>query len=123
MANTTKLVGNFLQIKGLDADWSVPGDLPGMKAAGLRVKSIMFKPTGANDVCVIKAGTPAHTSTAEAIATTLTAPEIFSVKCSGDTDQRVKYFGDRGQTMWPFIDISDWTLASAADARLEIELA
>lgn len=122
MANTTKLQGNFLQIKGLDADWSVGGDLSGLLSAGLRVRSIIFHPSGANDIAIIKAGKASQTTTAAAVATTATAPEIFHVKCTADTDQRIKYFGDRGQVMWPFIDISDWTLATAANARLEIEL-
>jgi len=123
MANTTKLEGRFLQIKGLDADWSTPGDLPGFAKSGLLIRSITFHPSGTGDIAIIKAGRQTQTTTAGAIATTATAPEVFHVKCTADTDQRVKYFGDRGQRAWPFIDISDWTLSSAALARLEIELA
>ena len=123
MANTTKLVGRFLQIKGLDADWSIPGDMATFRDAGLRVKSIMFYPSAAADICVIKAGTPAQKTTVAAIATTATAAQIFAAKADATPGTVVKYFGDTGQTMWPFIDISDWTLGTAANARLEIELA
>lgn len=123
MANTTKLADIFLQIKGLDDDWSTPGDLGATyQKGGIQVRSITFHPSGANDVAIIKAGLPSQATTAAAIATTTTAPEIFHVQCSGATDQRIKYFGDRGKQMWPFIDISDWTLSSAANARLEFEL-
>lgn len=123
MANTTKLADRFLQIKGLDADWSIPGDLAGFAKSGLQVKSITVHPTAANDIFIIKAGLPSQATTIAAIATTSTAPEILHVKCTGDTDQRIKYFGDKGQRMWPFIDISDCTLGTAANARIEFELA
>jgi hypothetical protein len=125
MANTTKLTDRFLQIKGLDDDWSVPGDLgTDFGKSGINVKSITFHPSGASDVCIIKAGAPSQTTTSAAIATTSVAPEIFHVKVTNNKDQRIKYFGDRGQRMWPFIDISDWgSLSSAAVARVEFELA
>ena len=122
MANTTKITHKSLQIKGLDADWSVPGDLPGLVKSGLRVKSIKFSPSAANDILVIKAGKATQLTTAAAIATTATAPEIMHVKVSADTDQRIQYFWS-GQDMWPFIDISDCTLGTAANARVEFELA
>lgn len=121
MANTTKLEGRFLQIKGLDADWSVPGDLPGFQKTGLRVVSIRVHPSAASDVSVIKQGKSSQTATTAAIATTTTAPEIFRAKHSTDQDDRIEYYD--GSPMWPFIDISDWTLGTAANARVEMVLA
>jgi len=121
MANTTKLVDRFLEIKGLDADWSIPGDLAGFVESGIQVKSITFFPSAANDIAVIKAGTPSQLTTAAAIATAITAPRILSEKTAGET-KRLE-FGPRGTRMWPFIDISDWTLSTPANARLLFELA
>lgn len=123
MANTTKITDRFLQVKGLDADWTTPGDLPGFKKSGIQVKRITFHPSGANDVMIIKNGKGDQATAAAAIATTATAPEIMHVKCTDDTDQRALYFGERGQRMWPFIDISDCTFSNAANARVEFELA
>jgi len=123
MGNTTKIQNQFLQVKGLDADWSTPGDLAGFVESGIMVKSITFHPSGVNDVMIIKEGQPDDTTTVLAVANTTTAPELFHVKCAGDTDQRIRYFGDRGRRMYPFIDISDCTLATAANARVEFELA
>lgn len=123
MSNTTKLVDRFLQIKGLDADWSIPGDLSDYIKTGLFVKSITFHPSGAGDEMIIKAGHATQATNAVAVATTGTAPELFHVKCSGTTDQRIKYFGgDKGIRMWPFIVIADCTFDIAGDARVEIEL-
>ncbi len=122
MSNTTKITDTFLQIKGLDADWSIPGDLPGFTKSGILVRSITFHPSGASDAAVVKAGKATLTTEALTNATKTSAPEIFHVICAGDTDQRIKYFGEGGQRMWPFIEISDWNLSSAGAARLEFEL-
>lgn len=123
MANTTKISGNFLQIKGLDADWSLVSDLDKyFDEVGLRVKSITFHPSGA-DTLIIKEGDPGYANTAALIsAQTATAPEVMHVECTALTDQRVKYFGERGKLMRPFIDIGDCSFTSAAVARVEFEL-
>jgi len=121
---TTKLADRFIQIKGLTTDdWSVPGDLAGFYPTGLFVRSITFHPSGANDIAIIKGGLASQKTTTAAIATTTTAVELFHVKCTAATDQRVKSFADNGVRMWPFIDLRAWTLSSAALARVEIELA
>ncbi len=126
MSNTTKLTGNFLQIKGLDADWSLPGDLDAFfDETGLRVKSIKFIPSATNDVMVIKEADPGYATTAAIIAAqSTTAPELFYAKAVDVYDQRIEYFGgDKGKVIRPFIDISDCTLGTAANARVEFELA
>ena len=124
MANTTKITGNFLQIKGLDADWSLPGDLDKyFDESGIRVKSITFNPSGA-DTMIIKECDPGYVTTAALIAAqAATAPRIFDVSCDDADDQRVKYFGEKGRVMRPFIDISDCTFIAAANAYVEFELA
>jgi len=123
MSNTTKVEGNFIQIKGLDADWSLPGDMANLDKSGIKVKSIKFKPSAANDIMVIKEAPPGYTSTASLVTgETATAPEIFYAKCTDAYDQRIEYFGE-GVTMRPFIDISDCTLGTASSARVEFVLA
>lgn len=104
-------------ITGLDADWDIPTDYPDAELCGLWVRSIHFHPSTKDDVCIVK-------SAAAGISAAATAPEVFRSKVSNDKDERIKYFsGPLGQRMWPIIDISDWTLGTAADARLIFELA
>ena len=124
MANTTKITGNFLQIKGLDEDWSLPGDLDKyFDRSGIRVKSITFNPSGA-DTMIIKEGDPGYPTTAALIAAqAATAPKLLDVSCADTDDQRVKYFGERGRVMRPFIVINDCTFIAAANAYVEFELA
>ena len=123
MANTTKLEDRWLEIKGLDADWSVAGDLGAdFLKSGLRVRSITFHPSAANDEMVIKQAKASHTTTALAIATTATAPRVFTAKAAG-VQAVTQEYGPRGRQMRPFIDISDCTLNTAANARVEFELA
>lgn len=123
MANTTKLADHFLQIKGLDEDWSVPGDLPGFKDTGLYVKSITFYPSAANDILLIKQGLSSQGTTAAAIATTVTAAGIMEVKAATGDPIRFEFDQKCGSRMWPFIDISDCTFGTAGNARIDIELA
>ena len=110
MSNTTKLTGTTLMIRfdGTD-DWSIPGDMAGFITSGLRVKSITFNPSANLDKMIIKAGLPSQKTETAAIATTTTAVELFHVECTATSDQRIEYFGDSGQQMWPFIDASDCT--------------
>ncbi len=126
MSNTTIITGNFLQIKGLDVDWSVVGDLDKyFDKAGLRVKSIKFIPSATDDIMVIKEADPGYATTAALVtAQTATAPELFRVKCVDIYDQRIEYFGGvGGKIMRPFIDVSDCTFSTASNVRVEFELA
>lgn len=108
MANTTALTGRFLQITGLDADWTLTTDMPGMVTGGLNVKSIRYHPSGADRFIV-------HNKSIDAAA-------IFDVNCADVYDDRIQYY-DEKVPMFPVIDISDCTLAVAANARLVFELA
>lgn len=107
MANTTTVDGRFITITGLDTDWVHSVDLPNPINKGqLYVQSIRFHPSGA-DVFVV------HDESID-------GAEVFSVKCLGDTDDRIQYYHGRG--MRPVIDISDCTFATAANAKVTIEL-
>ena len=105
MANTTKLSGCTLQITGLDANWNLDTDMAGTKA--LKIRSIEFIPSGANDVMIIR-NSPAGTAT---------AATIFHVKCADDTDQRIMSFG-AGEWFAPCIVIAQCTLSVAASAKV-----
>lgn len=120
MGNTTKLENRTIQIKGLDADWSLPGDMGAdFDKCGLKIKHILFYPSGANDVVHIKEASPGYTATASLVtALTATAPDVALGKSiAGET---LKF--DIESWKRPFIDISDCVFSSAASARIDIEL-
>lgn len=113
MANTTTINWPFITVV-LDGstDWtlSATGDASGsttklssMANSGLKLKSIRFHPSGANDVMIV------HENG-------LDGADIFYAKCSGDTSDKVQYYG--GAWVNPLIDASDLTLSSAADAKI-----
>jgi hypothetical protein len=106
MANTTTLTGSTVTIT-LDGstNWVWSSELP--FPDGVRLKWILFHPSAANDVLVIR---EASTSGAE----------IFRVKCSADTDDRVLYY--KGAFLRPVIKAADCTLGTAANARVTMEL-
>ena len=111
MSNTTTINGNVIEITGLDADWYVDNDLANL-SAGLIIDSIIFKPSAANDVMVIKNSKDG----------TETDPEIVNWKVGGDTEEQVWYNKALGARYYPFIDISDCTLGTAANARVIIQI-
>lgn len=110
MANTTVQSRNTIQITGLDADWLWDTEFSEIAASlgGMWVRSIQFNPSAANDVMIINDGG-------------IDGPSIFDVKCTADTDQRVKYF-DPPLYCAPVIDITDCTLGTAANAKVIITL-
>ena len=123
MANTTKIIDRFLEIKGLDEDWTIPGDLAGFIKSGIQVKSITFFASQATDVLVVKAGTPGLKTEAAVIALTATAPRIFSDASTAELLHPRATYGDKGTKMWPFIDVTDCTFGTAANVRVVFELA
>ncbi len=110
MSNTTKVSGRQIMITGLDADWNIDTDMPGYDA-GLKIISIVFVPSATGDIMVIR----------NSKAGTATDAEMFRVKVTGDTDQRIEYY--YGNVLFPFIDISECTLGTAANARVLINFA
>jgi len=111
MSNTTTVYGNVIQITGLDADWYIDNDLSGFDA-GLIIDSIIFKPSAANDVMVIR-------NSKDGVDTD---PEIVNWKVGGDTEEQVWYNKALGARYFPFIDISACTLGTAANARVIIQV-
>jgi len=113
MSNTTKTKGNFVTITGLNANWTLATDMAGFATSGLRIKSITFNPSGANDVFKVR-----NVGASSAF--------MFDVSCDGANNQKVKYYdgpGGMGQQAWPYIKIADCSLSSAAAAALHIEMA
>jgi len=81
----------------------------GGSAEGLTVKAITFEPSGA-DTIVIREGS-------------VTGPAVVRFSTLDTNDQRVKYFGDRGQRMKFCIEGDDITLTTPASAKLIFDLA
>ena len=110
MATTTTEKGGFITIIWDTAvtDWVYETELPQFPNK-IKVKSIQFNPSAANDVFVMREGS-------------LVGTEIINVICADVTDQRVKYFGE-GTWMKPYIEADDLTFGVLANARVTIELA
>ena len=105
MANITLANSNVIYITGLDADWLMSTDMPTQTANGPRfITSIQFNPSAADDVFIIRDG--------------VAGPVLMYAKCTGTSDQRIKYFFDFACN--PCIDISDSTLGTAANASVII---
>lgn len=108
MANTTIIGQNAVEITGLDSDWDGDQSLPDY-LKGAPIDSIQFSPSGANDVFQIHAAGK-------------DGPRIMMVKCTGDTDQRAKYYYN-GRMTRPYIAISECTFSAAASAMVIIVFA
>ena len=94
---------------GAGADWVMTDELTAYANSGIWMKSIQFHPSTANDVLVVNEGG-------------IDGPSIMHVKCSGDTDDRIKYF-EPPKRSFPAIDLSDCTFGTAASVKITIELA
>jgi len=98
-----------VHITDLDDDWAWNEATNGWpEAPSLRVHSIQFIPSAANDQCVIRDG---HATT---------GPIIFDVTCADVTDSRVKYFN--GMSLRPIYDDSAGTINTDANASIIIML-
>ena len=107
--NVTKVSHNTIMVTGFTADdWYLSNDLVGWDA-GLLLSSIVYKPSGANDVMVIRNSN---------VATT-TAAEIVSWKVGGDTEEQVWYAPiGKGTRYFPYIDHSANTYGTAGNVRV-----
>ncbi len=115
MAGTavTKISGTQLQVTytSLGANWNIDSDLTSFKDSGIRVKSIQFDPSAASDVLLVR-----NKAANGAV--------LMKVKCSGDTDQRVKYLGgDKGKTIFPYIVLSEQSFTTPASVIISFDLA
>lgn len=105
MANTTVIKGNMVQVTGLDADWNSVTDTPFKD--GMKLLAIVFDPSAIGDVMVVEEESD--------------GPRIFYASCTDTHDQRIQYYD--GTWHKPYIDISDCTLDTAANARVLFLLA
>ena len=107
--NTTKVSGNTIMVTGFTADdWYLSNDLPGWDA-GLILHSIIYKPSGANDVMVIRNSNVATTD----------AAIIVEWKVGGDTEEQVWYAPmGKGVRYFPYIDHGDNTYNTASNVRV-----
>ena len=112
MSNTTTVDGHVITITpDANTDWNLATDMPTFVNSGLRLKSIMFVPSAANDVIVVREGTA-------------TGAEWLRATCSGTTDVKFRPFaGSHGQRVFPYIDKTDCTLSTPANCRITLELA
>ena len=93
----------------LDVDFVFGTELPGFADSGLKVLSIEFVPSAADDVIHIRDNT-------------ITGPTLMKGTPS-DTDSFIKNFLDKGQRMFPCIKASEQTFGTAANAKIIFELA
>lgn len=117
MANSVKVKGYTASVildgstdLRMDTDFLVP-----FKATGLLLTSISFTPSGNSDVLIVRdAGNPSPPSTLS------DAPELMHVtvvSSGGTADNRIIYSFD-GHPVWPFIDVSECTFGTVANARI-----
>ena len=108
-ANSTTVSGRFITVTGLDADWYLDNDLPYLSGVGLRIKTIKFWPSAANDIIVLRNSTSGSASSSFA---------CFMKSIDGEP--RKDTF--QGDVWYPFIDISYCTLSSASGATVVFEV-
>ena len=112
MANTadTTKSGYFIQVtySGTGADWDYSTN-GGFSGRGMKVKSILWHPTAANDILIVNDGG-------------LDGATIVHTKASAATDTKVKYFGGAGTWMKPYIDLTDCTFGTVTSTKIIFEL-
>ena len=107
MANVTTKGRGSVTITGLDADWAYTTDGGFDADIGMKVSSIQFNPSAANDVMIVHDGG-------------IDAAEIFDSGPAGSTAPIFKNF-DPPRWIRPWIDISDCTLGTPANAKVIID--
>ena len=111
---TVNYSGNVIELTNLDADWSWTTTFPdavGTKREynhGIRVQTIIFYPSAANDILVLEEGSD-------------TGPEIFPIKCADTYDQRAMP-PLNGIRIKPVFDYTDSTIGTPANAKIVIIL-
>ena len=112
MANTadTTKAGHFVQVmySGTGADWAYTS--MGFGSGEVKVKSIMWFPTAANDILIINEGG-------------IDGPSIIHAKASADTDTMRFTFGEGGTWMKPYIDLTDCTFNAVTSTKIIFEIA
>ena len=115
---TASVRGRFIEVTfaGSGADWdsmadtNMPAELRNL--GQLKVSSITFIPSAANDKCVI--------------TETSGGPKLFEAisiqTTTGVVNDVTKSFGDGGTWMRPFFYLAGSTLGTAANAKILVEL-
>lgn len=105
--NTTKVSKTTIMVTGFTADdWYLSNDLVGWDA-GLILESIVYKPSAANDVMIIRNSNVATTD----------AAIMVEWKVGGDTEEQV-YYHNSNMPAFPYIDFSAGTFGTAANVRV-----
>jgi len=100
--NTTKVSESSIMITGFTADdWYLANDLPGWDA-GLILESIVYKPSAANDVLIIR----------NSRVVTTTAAIIVNWKVGGDTEEQV-YYHHSNMPIFPYIVFAEGVFGTA----------
>lgn len=117
MANTIKVKGHTASVI-LDGTTDLRMDtdfLVDFRSTGLLLTSISFTPSGNSDRLIVRdAGNASPPSTLS------TAPELMNVlvvSSEGASDNRIVYLFN-GSPVWPFIDVSECTFGTVANARI-----
>jgi len=109
MANTADTTKNglFIQVTytGTGDDW----DYTDTGFNRMKVKSIQWHPSAANDVLVIN-------------EEGIDGASIFHAKASADTDTKIKYFYGGGAWMKPYIDLTDCTFGTITSTKIIFEI-
>lgn len=108
MANATTTGRGTIVITGLDADWLYTTDGGFDADIGCLVSSIQFLPSAANDIMQVHDGG-------------IDSALIFDSGPSGGTAPIFKNF-DPPRWVRPYIDISDCTFTTAANAKVIIDI-
>lgn len=111
MANTTtKGGGRFISIvPDGSTDWNIATDMSDYQYTGMRVRSITFHGTAKNDVLIVNDGSNA-------------GPELFRYKFISSAEAYTYSQQYCGKPIFPYIDASDCTFASASNTRILMEL-
>lgn len=107
MAVATLYYGTTFEVASLDANWTMANETHITSAKGIRIKSIWFVPSGANDVMVIRDGSA-------------TGPRMF-YGIALNASEPIRWSYD-GAIKKPYIQQSDLTLAASANARVIFDL-
>lgn len=104
MAVATKYYGTTFEVASLDTDWTMADETGMVSAKGVRINSIWFVPSGADDIMIIRDGSA-------------TGPIMFRCHVASITTVDAKHHYN-GAIKKPYIQQSDLTLAASANARV-----
>ena len=107
MALATAYYGTTFEITGPDANWNITTESHIASAKGVRIVSIWFVPSGANDVLVIRDGSAS-------------GPAMFYGKALNASEPVKHYY--KGGIKKPYIQQADCSFAASANVRVIMDL-